>query len=43
MGPIKIGDNSTIGAGSVVLHDVDEGDVVAGVPAKSIKKINRER
>ncbi len=37
IGPIKIGDNAIIGAGSVVLHDVDENEVVAGVPAKKIK------
>jgi acetyltransferase-like isoleucine patch superfamily enzyme len=27
-----------IGAGSVVLHDVAAGDVVAGNPARSIKR-----
>ena len=38
LGAIKIGDNAAIGAGSVVLHDVPPGDVVAGNPARSIKK-----
>jgi sugar O-acyltransferase (sialic acid O-acetyltransferase NeuD family) len=33
-----IGSNSVIGAGSVVIHDVDAGTVVAGVPAKTLKK-----
>ena len=38
LGPINIGDNAVVGAGSVVLHDVASGDVVAGNPARSIKK-----
>lgn len=32
-----IGDNVRIAAEAVVKHDVDMGDIVAGVPAKSIK------
>ena len=38
LGAVKIGNNSIIGAGSVVLHDVQKNDIVAGNPAKSIKK-----
>ena len=38
VGSIRIGDNAVIGAGSVVLHDVAPGDVVAGTPARSIKR-----
>jgi putative colanic acid biosynthesis acetyltransferase WcaB len=38
LGSIHIGDNAVIGAGSVVLHDVAPGDVVAGNPARSIKR-----
>lgn len=38
MGRIRIGDGSVIGAGSVVLHDVEVGDVVAGNPARSIRR-----
>ena len=34
---IKVGKNSIIAAGAVVIHDISDGDVVAGVPAKSIK------
>jgi UDP-3-O-[3-hydroxymyristoyl] glucosamine N-acyltransferase LpxD len=34
---IKIGNNVLIGAGAAVIKDVPDGDVVAGVPAKSIK------
>jgi tetrahydrodipicolinate N-succinyltransferase len=35
---VTIGDHATIGAGAVVTHDVRPNDVVAGVPARSIKK-----
>ena len=34
VGGIRIGDNSTIGAGAVVVHDVPPNAVVGGVPAK---------
>ena len=36
---VKIGNNSIIGAGSVVTHDVDDNCIVAGNPAKFIRKI----
>ena len=39
-GGVRIGNNSKIGAGSVVLHDVPENCVVAGNPAKVIRNIN---
>lgn len=35
---IQIGKKAIVGAGSVVIKDVGDHDVVAGVPAKSIKK-----
>lgn len=35
---ITIGKGSYVGMGAVVLNDVEPGDVVAGLPAKSIKK-----
>jgi UDP-3-O-[3-hydroxymyristoyl] glucosamine N-acyltransferase LpxD len=35
---IKIGNNALIAAGSVVIQDVQDEDIVAGVPAKSIKE-----
>lgn len=38
LGRVHIGDRAVIGAGSVVLSDVAAGDVVAGNPAKSIRK-----
>jgi UDP-3-O-[3-hydroxymyristoyl] glucosamine N-acyltransferase len=38
---IKIGDNAIVGSGSSVIRDVEDRDIVAGCPAKSIKhKIN---
>ena len=33
----KLGENCLVGAGSVVIHDVPDNAVVAGVPAKVIK------
>lgn len=37
LGPIKIGNNTVIGANAVVIKDVPDNAVVAGVPAKIIK------
>ena len=37
LGGITIGDDSTIGAGSVVVHDVPAGAVVVGNPARIVK------
>ncbi|GAB3783999.1 serine acetyltransferase [Spirosoma horti] len=39
IGPITIGDNVVIGAGSVVVKDVPSNSVVVGNPAKIIRKI----
>lgn len=36
--PVSVGDNALTGAGSVVLHDVPEGERVAGNPAKPLSK-----
>ncbi|MCE9543703.1 MAG: serine acetyltransferase [Verrucomicrobia bacterium] len=38
IGAITIGNDAVIGAGSIVLHDVLTGDVVAGNPARSIRR-----
>jgi len=38
LGPIKIGNNVTVGANAVVIKDVPDNCVVAGIPAKIIKK-----
>lgn len=40
LGPIVIGDNSKIGAGAVVLHDVPPNCTVVGVPGHCVKKEN---
>ena len=37
---LNIGSNSVIGAGSVVINDIPSDVIVAGVPAKIIKKTN---
>ena len=37
IGGVSIGDNAIIGAGSVVVHNVEANSVVAGNPAHSIK------
>lgn len=36
----KVGRNSVVGAGSVVTEDVEEYTVVAGIPAKPIRKLS---
>ena len=36
---ITIGENAIVGAGSVVTHDVEANTIVAGNPAKVIKKL----
>ncbi|MFZ4116720.1 MAG: serine O-acetyltransferase [Chthoniobacterales bacterium] len=38
IGPIRIGNGVTIGAGSVVLHDLPDHAVAVGNPARIIKK-----
>lgn len=38
LGPIRIGNNVIIGANSVVISDVPDNSVVAGVPGKIIKR-----
>jgi acetyltransferase-like isoleucine patch superfamily enzyme len=38
---VTIGENSVVGAGSVVNKDVEPYTVVAGVPAKLVKKLER--
>ena len=38
---IRVGNNVIVGAGAMVIKDVVDKDIVAGVPAKSIKnKVN---
>lgn len=40
LGPITIGEGSKIGAGSVVLADVEDNSTVVGVPGKAVKRAN---
>ncbi len=40
--PIKVGDNSVTGAGSVVTKDVEPNKLVVGAPARVIKDLNKE-
>jgi serine O-acetyltransferase len=42
LGPLKIGDNSKIGAGAVVLKDVPPNSTVVGIPGKAVvrEKVN---
>lgn len=41
LGNVKIGNNSIVGANSVVIHDIPENAVVAGVPAKILRINNK--
>ena len=38
IGQLSVGNNVTVGAGAVVIRDIVENTVVAGIPAKEIKK-----
>lgn len=40
LGNIKVGNNVIIGANSVVIHDIPDNSIVAGSPAKVVKKID---
>lgn len=39
IGPVQVGSSSVIGAGSVVVSDIESNAVYAGVPAKKIKSL----
>ena len=42
LGEVTIGNDVMIGANAVVVHDVPDGTIVAGVPAKVIGKVSAE-
>jgi serine O-acetyltransferase len=39
LGPVEVGDNSIIGANAVVVKDIPENSVAAGVPARVVKEV----
>ena len=41
--PVEIGENATTGAGSVVTKDVPSNVIVAGTPAKLLKKKDKDK
>lgn len=43
IGPVTIGDNVIIGAGSVVVKNLESNGIYAGNPARLIKKIDSEK
>ncbi len=43
LGGITIGENAMVGAGSVVTKNVKDNEIVIGVPAKKIRKINASK
>jgi maltose O-acetyltransferase len=38
--PLLIGHDAVIGAGAVVIHDIPDGVVVAGNPARILREVN---
>lgn len=38
IGPVTVGDGSRVGANAVVVHDVEPGTTVVGVPAKPVRR-----
>jgi acetyltransferase-like isoleucine patch superfamily enzyme len=43
IGSLTVGDYAVIGAGAVVTHDVEARTMVAGVPARPVKRLSAER
>lgn len=43
LGPVNIGDNTRIGANSVVIHDIPSNSVVVGIPGKVVFRVEGER
>lgn len=40
---VEIGEHSIIGANSVVLHDIEPFSLAVGVPAKTVRRLNKKR
>lgn len=43
LGEVTIGNDAMIGANAVVLHDVEPGSVMVGVPAKKVKNVDTSK
>lgn len=43
LGPVRIGDNTRIGANSVVVHDIPSNSVVVGIPGKIVFRVEGDR
>ena len=43
LGPVKIGDNTRIGANSVVISDIPPNSVVVGIPGKVVFRVEGDR
>jgi serine O-acetyltransferase len=43
LGPIKIGDNSKIGANSVVVNEIPPSSIVVGIPGKVVFRVEGEK
>jgi serine O-acetyltransferase len=43
LGPVRIGDNTRIGANSVVIRDIPPNSVVVGIPGKVVFRVEGER
>ncbi len=43
LGPVHIGDNTRIGANSVVLNDIPPNSIVVGIPGKVVFRVEGER
>ncbi|MCY1020678.1 serine O-acetyltransferase [Pyxidicoccus sp. MSG2] len=41
LGPVTVGDGAVIGANAVVTADVEPGAVIAGIPARELKRKSR--
>jgi len=43
LGPVRIGDNTRVGANSVVIHDIPSNSVVVGIPGKVVFRVEGAR
>jgi serine O-acetyltransferase len=43
LGPVKIGDNTKIGANSVVVNEIPPNSIVVGIPGKVVFRVEGEK